>query len=310
MSARHMFSSSVAAGALLAAFPASAQPEMTYEYAHPLPGDETVVYRQDPVVQPVPAPPAPAPQAPYRPAEPAAHYAEPVPAEGYPYEEEDRYETRHEYETRYEDNRTVHPARRAAPPAPYHRVAAPHPAPAFDREAWLDECRARYRAERKRGDGGVIGGLLGAATGGLIGNRVADGERLAGTLIGAGVGGLAGLAIGSAIGEVAGRDRAKDYCEGWLDQHRQAYAPPAAPAYGHPAPYGYAQPAGYYGAACACAPAVTYMPVLVAVPQRAVVREYVTEEWVEVEAKPQPRKRRTIRRAPPADKRIKYVKGQ
>ena len=77
--------------------------------------------------------------------------------------------------------------------------------------------------------------------------------------IGAGVGGLAGLAIGSAIGEVAGRDRAKDYCEGWLDQHRQAYAPPAAPAYGHPAPYGYAQPAGYYGAACACAPAVTYM---------------------------------------------------
>ncbi len=294
MTARHLTLLGTAAGALAAASPVMAQPEIPYEYAYPAPAGE-VIYRQEPVVQPLPAPPA-------QPAPPADVYAEPEYTGDYEYERDyDRYA--------YERAPVYHDA--PPPPAAYY-PAPPAPPPHFDRDAWLEDCRVRYRTHEKRRDGGVVGGLLGAAAGGLIGNRVADGERLAGTLIGAGVGGLAGLAIGTAIGAAVGDDRAEDYCEAWLERYPHGYAHARAPAYPAPVPYGYGYPAAYYGHGCACAPMVTYVPTLVAVPQRAVVHEYVTEEWVEVEPRAEhraPTKRRAIHKPAPG-KRIKYTKDK
>lgn len=294
MTARHLTLLGAAVGAIGAASPAMAQPEMPYEYAYPLPPGE-VVYEQAPVVQPLPAPAQPSPP-------PAEVYHEPD-YSGHP-----AYD---EYADGYEYERSEPVYHDAPPPPAAYYPAPPAPPPHFDAESWLADCRARYRAGEGREEGGVAGGLLGAAAGGLIGNRVADGERLAGTLIGAGVGGLAGLAIGTAIGAAADRDRAEDYCEAMLERYPPGYAHAPAPAYPPPAPYGYGYP-GYYGQGCACTPAVTYMPVLMAVPQRAVVREYVTEEWVEAEPRaerPASTKRRVIRTPAPApDKRIKYTK--
>ena len=78
------------------------------------------------------------------------------------------------------------------------------------------------------------------------------------------------------------------------------YPNPAYPGYGYGYPgsaYGY----GYSGYAL--------VPVLVAVPQRQVVRETVTEEWVD-----EPVRSRSVPRhhhaAPRADKRIKLIKGR
>lgn len=296
MPARYLTLLGVAAAALCAAGPAVAQPETPYEYAYPLPPDE-VIFRQDPVIQRLPGPPEEAEP------EPMSH-DEPARARDYDYDYEQTYA--------YEDRPPS--AYHAAPPQPAmsYYPAPPAPAPKFDRDAWLADCRARYRAEGAREEGGVAGGLLGAAAGGLIGNRVADGERLAGTLIGAGVGGLAGLAIGTAIGAAIDRDRADDHCEAWLARYPHGYAPAPAQPYPYPAPVpyrGYGYPA-YYGHGCACTPAVTYVPVMVAVPQRAVVREYVTEEWVEAEPaieRHTPTKRVTQTPAR-SGKRIKYTK--
>jgi hypothetical protein len=177
------------------------------------------------------------------------------------------------------------------------------PAPPFDRGAWLAECRERIRGVSREERGGIIGGLLGAAAGGVIGNRAWDGERLAGTLIGAGVGGLAGLAIGSAIGAAGDRKR-EDECAWHLDRYMAGGYP--GYGYGH---HGYAQ--GYPGYGYGY-PAIAYVPVLVAVPQRAVVRETVTEEWVDVPAPARAVTRTKIIReiAPAGDKRIKYRKGR
>lgn len=346
MTARHAtLLIGAAAGALTAAAPAAAQtaqPEMPYEYAYPVPESpestespqDEVIFREDPVVQPlpgaeqVPAPAQPAPPPPEPPLPPAPPELPPPPpsetayeAQAYPeqppYPEGDEYEYEYDYDYDYDHG----PAYADAPlqPPVGHHGAPPPEYRDFDRHAWLEDCRARYRTDGGRRDGEVAGGLIGAAAGGLIGNRVADGERLAGTLIGAGVGGLAGLAVGSAIGAASDRDRAEEYCEAWLERYPHGYAhgpaqpypyAPAYPAPAYPAPYGY--PAGYYGANCGCAPAFTYMPVLVAVPQRAVVREYVTEEWVEVEheAAPPPKRRAIHKPAPRPDKRIKHTKGK
>ena len=147
---------------------------------------------------------------------------------------------------------------------PVHAMPAPMPAPAqYDRDGWLEQCRADQRSGNNKGT--ALGGVLGAIAGGVIGNRVDDkGSRLAGTLIGAGVGGIAGAAIGSAIGAVSNR-RDRDECEMYLDQYGYGAA-----GYGHGG-YSYGQAYTY-----------TYVPVWVEVPQRAVVREYVTEEWVDV----------------------------
>ncbi|WP_194955748.1 glycine zipper 2TM domain-containing protein [Tsuneonella amylolytica] len=202
-------------------------------------------------------------------------------------------------------------------PAPYPAAAGPR----FDRSAWLDDCQARTRGLSKREErASVITGLLGAVAGGVIGNRAYDSERLAGTLIGAGVGGLAGLAIGAAIG-AAGKIKRSDECSWYLDRymgggfgaHGYAYSA-GYPGYGAAGGYGYGYNYGYeygYGG-------VAYVPVLVAVPQQQVVRETVTEEWVDV-----PVRARTIQRtrtkavhhpAPVrhtktvSDKRIRYSK--
>lgn len=183
-----------------------------------------------------------------------------------------------------------------APQMAYH-PGAHHPGygPQFDRDAWLLRCRESIRGVSKKDRAGVIGGLLGAAVGGVIGNRAWDSERLAGTLLGAGVGGLAGVAIGAAIG-AAGDRRREDECAAHLD----GYLARGYPGYS----YGYGQ--------------VAYVPVMVQVPQRAVVREYVTEEVIDepvaaanpaYRPTPQPQPKILPRPAPRSDKRIKLIKG-
>ena len=83
---------------------------------------------------------------------------------------------------------------------------------AGSRDAWLDECRARYR------DSNVEGALIGGALGGLAGNRIAGrGNRTVGTIAGAAVGAIAGAAIDSAEGR-----RGYDECEAYLDRYMAA----------------------------------------------------------------------------------------
>ena len=265
MTSRHVLALGTAGIAVAIASPAAAQPQMTYEgpsyeYAVPAPpappAAPPVIYQSQPVVQPIPAAPS------------------------YTYQSQ----AGADYEYEYETEEYAEPYRAPAYPAPHHPApmahdeyyAAPPQPAAFDRDAWLDQCRDNYRQNARRGDGGVGGGILGAAVGGVIGNRVADGDRLAGTLIGAGVGGLAGLAIGSAIDAATRKDDAREYCEAYLNQHMSG-------GYGHhygayPAgQYGYAQPQygqAYYGQAYYPAP-MMYVPVMVPVERRAVVRVYV-----------------------------------
>jgi hypothetical protein len=278
MTARHLLSPQMlmigaAAGALASAGPALAQtgpaPQTGYEYAQPAPpAPPPLVFRSDPVVQPVevapsvvaadeteydyveeapPPPPLPVPMAPattVHAVQPQVMVAGAPMAYGYP--------------------GAAYPGM-PYPGGPYPPEAGWGP-PQFDREAWLDDCRDRIRGHDRRERGGIIGGLLGAIGGGIIGNRAWRSERLAGTLIGAGVGGLAGLAIGSAIGAAGDRDR-DDECALYLDRYLSDYQP------GYPG-YGYAYPAY----------TIAYVPVMVAVPQRAVVHEYVTTEWVDAPA--------------------------
>jgi len=180
----------------------------------------------------------------------------------------------------------------AYPGSPYGPGYAGAP---FERDAWLADCHDRIRGVRRKDRAGVIGGLLGAIAGGVAGNRIADGNRLAGTLIGGGVGGLAGIAIGNAIG-AAGDRRRGDECAWQLDRYMAA---------GHPG-YGYGYPGYGYGYG------YTMVPVLVAVPQRQVVREYVTEEYVDepVRARTVTRSWTERRAAPAPDKRLKIIKAR
>ncbi len=179
---------------------------------------------------------------------------------------------------------------------------------AFDRDGWLDACEYRVGGGEPRRDrnGNIIGGLLGAVAGGFIGDGIAEaGDKLGGALIGAGVGGLAGLAIGAAIdaGSDDDRDDARAYCEDYLANYMRQ-----GPAYGadYRQHYYHGQP-------------MMMVPVMIEVPRRAVVREYVTEETVDVEVvtyENAPR-RRVIRQAPaprpskpvPA-KRVRSIKGR
>lgn len=102
------------------------------------------------------------------------------------------------------------------------------------RDAWLDECRARYR------DSNIEGAIIGGVIGGIAGNRIAGrGNRRVGTVIGGAVGAAAGAAIDSAEGGRA------DECEAYLDRYM------AGGHYG----YTYAQ-AGHYGS-CGCGGYVT-----------------------------------------------------
>ena len=96
---------------------------------------------------------------------------------------------------------------------------------AFDRLAWLDECRARldtYDNESERGK--VMGALIGGVAGGVLGNRIAGaGNRTPGTLIGAGAGVAAGMAVGDAIDD-RNRSRSDSYgqCEAYLDDYMRS----------------------------------------------------------------------------------------
>lgn len=293
MTARNLLAFGTITIAALATAPALAQDmsyeERTYEYAQPAPADASdVIYRHEPVVQPLPGPvAAPEPET----------VAEDVPG----HENDDAYEYEYEYDTDASaptaDRSMPHhsmgyPAAYPIPHGmypmhgPHHPQAGayPPPYPDFDRAAWLDDCVGKVSGKDERKKGGIIGGLLGALAGGVIGNRAWDSERLAGTLIGAGTGGIVGMAIGSAIGGKGRSDR--DYCAAYLDRYLMGYG------YG----YGYA---GYM-----------MVPVMVAVPQRAVVREYVTEEWVDVPVAHKPAKKvRYIKQAPAQSKAIKYSKG-
>ena len=318
-------------GALVMATPALAQnygdPEMTYEergyeYAQPAPAPQPqtapITYRQEAVVQPLP------PRQTY--AQPTRYVKDRVaPKAGADYEVEYEYETakRVTHAPRYHTTPQIGAApvthHKPVHAMPHHGVTYPaphHQQPAFDQEAWLDECVNRVtggRHGRRGGNGGVVGGLVGAAAGGLIGNRVAGrGDRLAGTLIGAGVGGLAGLAVGSAADRSSKRKSgdAYAYCEDWLARYSGG---------GH---YGY----GYqhHGYAYQYAQPMMLVPVWIQVPQRAVTREYVTTETVDVEVvtyeetpvvrkrvieyapAPKPVKRTYIKQAQPT----RYVKGK
>jgi len=148
-----------------------------------------------------------------------------------------------------------------AVPAEYGYGAAPAQLPfgaqvvAFDRNAWLEECRARldtYETDSDRGE--IIGALVGGAAGGLLGNRIAGrGNRLGGTLIGAGAGALAGMAVGDVIEDGSRRrTNSQSQCQAYLDDYmEQAMASAGTVQYGQ---------AGQY----------MLMPVTVTVPQRAV----------------------------------------
>ncbi|GAA4642205.1 hypothetical protein GCM10023115_04320 [Pontixanthobacter gangjinensis] len=306
MKARYLVSISASACALVAATPALAQPEMTYEqkpyeYAQAAPAQgpqpPPVTYRQEPVVQPAPQ-------------------AMPQPVV---------YEREYEAEYEYSDAPHANRPHRALHAMPHHAmpahgmppmVAIPHhaypqhPIPhqaQFDRGAWIEECVTRYNGGQLRRDrnGNIIGGLVGAVAGGVIGNRVAGrGDRLAGSLIGAGVGGLAGLAVGAAI-DAATDDRGRDSEEAW------AFCEDYLARYTHQNMGGF----GYY------AQPMMLVPVMIQVPQHAVVREYVTEETVHVQVvtyedvparpvvkpAPQPVKRVPIKSVP--TKRVRSVKG-
>lgn len=282
---RRLLTISVAAGALAAAIPVHAQTADGYEYAQP-PGEGTIIYRSREVVQGVPAPrtaPGDAPHA-ALPPEPPLPPVPPIPPMA----------SRH----------------LAPPPAAYPAVPPPYvpgggyapgaypaysypAAPAFDRGRWLADCRDRIRGVDRTERGAVIGGLLGALAGGVIGNRAWDSERTAGTLLGAGVGGLAGLAVGSAIGAASERGH-RDDCAFYLDRYmldRYGAGPQGHAGYGYPG-YGYG---GYM-----------LVPVLVAVPQRQVIRETVTEEWIDAPVRSRSLPARRHRAAPA---RTKYIKG-
>lgn len=151
------------------------------------------------------------------------------------------------------------------------------------RDAWLAECRARFVGHDGRHRDGALGALIGAGVGGLVGNRIADGDRLLGTAIGAGVGGIAGAAIANQRSHVRTRT---DECERYLADWERS-----GPA-GRP---------------------VHYVPVMVPVPQRAVMREEPVDEWIEAPTSIAPRMRAAparrvpVPRAParrPGDKRI------
>lgn len=346
MTSRLIISTGTALGALVIATPVLAQnytgPEMTYEgsgyeYAQPAPADfrqpaptiappaAPITYRQEAVVQPLP---------------PRAMQAQPVryikDRAGADYQVEQEYTPARRvtqapqsyapqaYAPQYSvPQQTVtgytaqhsprHAPRQSAQQQPVTYPSQYQQQPGFDREGWLNQCVDRVDGDgrgRRDRNGGVIGGLVGAAAGGLIGNRVAGrGDRLAGSLIGAGVGGLAGLAVGSAADRSANRssDDAYAYCEDYLASYS------AGGQYG----YGYQQYGYQY------AQPMMLVPVWVQVPQRAVVREYVTMETVEVDVvtyEEEPTRTRVIERTPAPQptkpvyikqsKPVRYIKGK
>lgn len=186
----------------------------------------------------------------------------------------------------------MHPA--AHPSSTHPSAQGPMHAPAYDQAGWdrakgdwLAECRRRMGGSKSKTAGAVIGGLFG----GLVGNRIAGrGDRTVGTIAGAAVGAVAGGAIGAA----ADRNRARDYCEAYLEDSLAGY-------YGGQAQSGYGY--GYQQASYGHAPQPRMMVVMhhaAPAPARECVETTVIEEWVPVKTR-----KRTI--APRADKRVKIV---
>lgn len=292
---------SVSASVLAGGVPGWAQDTATYEYAEPA-SDAPVIFTSEPIVQPLPGSPplvenevydveamdmpaAPAPPVPPVPPVPPmraaiqSHATLPPPAAYGP------------VPGAYAPGAYV---------APYAQHGYAHPVEnRFNRAAWLDDCHRRIRGVDREDRAAVIGGLLGAIAGGVVGNRVWDSERLAGTLLGAGVGGLAGVAIGSAVDAASDR-RHDDECARYLD----SYMAGGYPQTGYPGvAYGYGYPGYAYGG-------YTLVPVMVAVPQRQVIRETVTEEWVDEPVRTRSIPRRPRQPATAPDKRIKLIKGK
>lgn len=187
----------------------------------------------------------------------------------------------------------------AGPMAQLGTDHAPAQAPGYDPVAWdrakgdwLTECRRRMGGSKSKTAGAVIGGLFG----GLIGNRVAGrGDRTVGTIAGAAVGAVAGGAIGAS----ADRNRARDYCEAYLEDSLAGYYGQGQAGYG----YGYQQPGYGPGYGYAMQPVMMMVPVMHhAAPAKAreCVETTVIEEWVPVKSA----KRRI---APRPDKRVKIV---
>ncbi len=317
---RHAAASATVLASSLAALPAAAQQmdyeQQTYEYARPAPQAETqtqTVFVREPVVQAAPA--------------------ESDAGADYDYEYE--YDSE---EQAYGDPRLPPPPLPGPAPQAWHGPGAPmHPPvvqsygsypgypqyppypayapqagyppmpPVVDRDAWIADCRAYLREERRRADrGGTAGGLLGAIAGGVIGNRVADGERLGGTLIGAGIGGLAGLFIGQAIA-LAGGDGTKRDCKAWLRSYEDAYAHG-----GGRWPHG--QGGWGWSGGYMVMPQTTV--IVQQTPMVPVVREIVREEWVTDEVvtykkayHPAPAPKLRPIKARPA-KPVKYIKSR
>jgi len=283
----------LASGAAVAAMPAWAHPD---EADGNIAGDaEQIVYEERAVVQPIAPPQHPANLPATLPVTlPANHPA--IHGGHHPAPHPSAYPGMAMWHG-------AHPAQMAGPAAgpaagipiffpqtgyPHGAVQYPGQYPAqiqhgqIGREEWLAQCRARYYGNRGERRGTAVGGLLGAAAGGLIGNRIAGrGDRLVGTVAGAGLGAVVGAVAGSAIGSSADQREAMDECEAYLGQytpgHRQIT-------------YGYGP--------------VTLVPVMIPVPQRAVVREYVTEEWVEEKIMVPAPAQKIIKQAP-APKRVK-----
>lgn len=311
MTAIRPLARSVAAGAIAFAAPTLAQngpgPEMTYEYAVPAQGG--VIHDSAPVVQAAPSPPM-----------------ERHNANGPAYQVETGRTIAHPPHHHAAQVPPPMPAPMAHPGHMAQHSYQPYVAPNFNRGDWLSHCRRQVRGVRSSDDRAkVITGLLGAVAGGVAGNRVSPRNRLSGTLIGAGIGGIAGIAVGAAIDGLSRRDR-DDECTAYLDHYMRGGFGGPSYAYGYGQPgygygyggtgfnhgYGYNYGYGYgYGA-------VAYMPVLVAVPQQQVVREYVTEEWIDVPVRTRTiTKTKVIRHSAPApasrtklikDKRIRYSK--
>ncbi len=283
-SSRPMLALSAAIGAVAAAHPALAQDARTYEYAQPA-SEAPVVFRSEPMVQSLALPASPTEATPYI-AEPIEAPMPPVPPMAPPppyiesgYASRDAYPPSHAY---------------SAPYAPHGYVAPVR----FDRDAWLDDCRDRIRGVDRKDRAGVIGGLLGALAGGVIGNRSWDSHRPQGPCW---VPGWAVLpAWRSARRSVPQTSRHHDDECAYLPRplHESSGVEAGYREYGLPwirlPGYGY----GY-----------TMVPVLVMVPQRQVVRETVTEEWVEEPVRERAVTRtRVIRPAAHRDKRLKYTK--
>lgn len=175
----------------------------------------------------------------------------------------------------------------------------------FDQEAWIEQCEDNIRGKTGRSRVDALGYVLGGITGGIIGNRAWRSERLAGTLIGGGTGAILGGLIGGAARDNR-NDRAicASYLDRYMAQMQGGYSQPQ-PGYGYPAP-------GQSGYSYCCRQrpyAYRQVPVVIAVPQQRVVREYVSEEVVQELPVETVRIIKTTRHVPTKYVKTKYVKG-